>query len=129
MYANGLQYIRLATDRVVLKRGINELLLSGPDVGSLIEALLPLLNGENSSDEIAERFPAPSRHDIRKLLATLLHRRIITLLPAMDVDGSPLDHEPQPSGDSDPHRARSGNPQRVRCRARTPAAECGLLAD
>jgi bacteriocin biosynthesis cyclodehydratase domain-containing protein len=91
LYRKGLQYIRLSAERAVLKRGINELLLSGADLDSIIEPLLAMLDGRHGRQEIIDSFPGNIRHDVDKLLHTLVQRRLVTSQPEPDVNGSNVD--------------------------------------
>lgn len=78
MQSKSLQLIRLSADRVVLKRGINELMLSGPGVESIVEPLVEMLAAGRGRDEILAAFPASLQGDVEDLLAKLLRRRLIS---------------------------------------------------
>lgn len=81
MNAKGLQLIPVSADRVVLKRGVNELLLTGPAVHSLVEPLLGMLDEGCSRDQIVESFPVNVQDDVRDLFKKLLERRLISQHP------------------------------------------------
>jgi bacteriocin biosynthesis cyclodehydratase domain-containing protein len=80
--ATDLQLIRATDEEVVLKRGVSELLLRGAGVASLLEALLPLLDGTRSKEQIKETFPGPLRGEVDRLLSDLRRRRMISDLSA-----------------------------------------------
>lgn len=77
MYAAGLRLIRLSDDRVVLKRGIHEVLISGADAGSIVEPLLDLLDGSRTREQILEAFPGHLRADVDLVLAAMTARRLV----------------------------------------------------
>jgi molybdopterin-synthase adenylyltransferase len=87
--AEGLQTIRLEDGRVVLKRGINELLLGGPNVNSLVEPLLDLLSVPRSAEDLLAAFPEPRRPEVEQLLALLVDRRLVGPLEHEASDGEP----------------------------------------
>lgn len=87
--AKDLQFIRISEGRAVLKRGTQELLLSGPAVTTVVEPVLELLDGSRSRQEIVEAFPADLRPEVESLLRGLTGRRLIT-------------------GEAEPQEARSG---------------------
>jgi bacteriocin biosynthesis cyclodehydratase domain-containing protein len=76
--SKSLQFIRLSADRVVLKRGINEMMLSGPGVQSIVEPLVEMLGNGRSREEIVAAFPADLQEEVQGLLAKLLRRRLIS---------------------------------------------------
>jgi bacteriocin biosynthesis cyclodehydratase domain-containing protein len=78
LFRNDLQYIRVSADRAVLKRGPNELMLSGEAVHSILEGVLAKLDGQHSRAEIVASFPEEQHEEIDGLLASLLMRRLIT---------------------------------------------------
>jgi bacteriocin biosynthesis cyclodehydratase domain-containing protein len=80
MYANDLQYIRVSNEKAVLKRGANELMLSGGDVHVILEQLIGKLDGR-SREEIVDSFAEELRPEIDALLTSLLARRLITEEP------------------------------------------------
>jgi bacteriocin biosynthesis cyclodehydratase domain-containing protein len=80
MYANDLQYIRVSSEKAVLKRGANELMLSGGDVHVILEQLIGKLDGRGR-EEIVESFAEELRPDIDALLTSLVARRLITEEP------------------------------------------------
>lgn len=84
MFRNDLQYIHVSANRAVLKRGANELMLSGESVHSILEKLWELLDGAHSRDEILATFPEEERDEIDALLGGLLQRRLITDKPDLE---------------------------------------------
>ncbi len=91
MFGNDLQYIRVSADRAVLKRGMNELMLSGEGVHSILEALMEKLDGQRSRAEIVASFPDDFHDEIENLLTGLLQRRLITDAPDPQPDTMTLD--------------------------------------
>lgn len=89
--AEGLQSIWLDDGRVVLKRGINELLLGGPSVASLVEPLLDLLNVPRTAKELVAAFPGPRRQEVERLLALLVERHLVGTIEEEARDGAPDD--------------------------------------
>jgi bacteriocin biosynthesis cyclodehydratase domain-containing protein len=89
--AEGLESIRLDDGRVVLKRGINELLLSGPSVESLVEPLIDLLTVPRSPEELVAAFPQERREEVQRLLALLLERHLVRPGAEPAPDGTPDD--------------------------------------
>lgn len=78
MYAENLQYIRVSDEQAVLKRGMNELLLGGAGVHGILEALLPLLDGRFTREEIVGQFDEELQAEVDKLLAGLVARNLAT---------------------------------------------------
>jgi bacteriocin biosynthesis cyclodehydratase domain-containing protein len=91
VYAKGLQVIRVSDNRVVLKRGIGELLLEGDSVESIVEPLLSLLDGTRTREQVVGSFPAPLRPEVETLLTALTRRRLITAEPGPPSDESAAD--------------------------------------
>jgi bacteriocin biosynthesis cyclodehydratase domain-containing protein len=87
--SKSLQFIRLSADRVVLKRGIDELMLSGPGVQSIVEPLVEMLGNGRSREEIVAAFPAELQEEVQGLLARLLRRRLISEGPDDGPDTGP----------------------------------------
>jgi bacteriocin biosynthesis cyclodehydratase domain-containing protein len=81
VYAKNLQLIPLTPDRVLVKRGIHELLLEGTDVVETLRVLLAMLNGTRNREQIIKSFAAPRRDDIDTLLNMLVQRRLVTTEP------------------------------------------------
>jgi bacteriocin biosynthesis cyclodehydratase domain-containing protein len=69
--SRGVHVIRLPDGRVVLKRGMRELLLSGESATSAVERLLTLLDDGKTPAEIGDEFPASVRPQVDTLLAML----------------------------------------------------------
>jgi bacteriocin biosynthesis cyclodehydratase domain-containing protein len=91
LFGNDLQYIRVSADRAVLKRGMNELMLSGEGVHSILEALMEMLDGHSSRAEIVASFPEELHEEIENLLTGLLQRRLITDAPEPQPEALTLD--------------------------------------
>src|SRR4051794_11707536 len=77
MYAAGLQLIPVSADRVVLKRGVSELLLKGPAVEQVLEPLVRMLHEGCSREQIVESYPANLQPEVQDLLRKMLERRLI----------------------------------------------------
>jgi bacteriocin biosynthesis cyclodehydratase domain-containing protein len=75
--ARGVHLIRVGDDRVVLKRGLRELLIGGGGAVVLAEQVLPLLDGSRSRPEVVEAFPAPWREQVERLLDALAERGLL----------------------------------------------------
>ena len=71
MKSRGVHIIHLPDGRVVLKRGMRELLLSGESATSAVERLLTLLDDGRTPDEIGGEFPASMRPQVDALLEML----------------------------------------------------------
>ncbi len=69
---------------VILNSDLGTFRLQGKDVSVFVEAMLPLLNGEFSREEIAERIEQHSDASILKLLSMLDERGILEPAPAPD---------------------------------------------
>jgi molybdopterin-synthase adenylyltransferase len=91
LFGNHLQYIRVSENRAVLKRGTNELMLSGEGVHSILETLMEMLDGRRSRREIVESFPEDQQPEIDNLLSGLLQRRLITDQPEPEAEVLSLD--------------------------------------
>lgn len=89
--SKSLQFIRLSADRVVLKRGINEMMLSGPGVQSIVEPLVEILGNGRTREEIVAAFPADLQGEVQGLLTKLLVRRLISEGPGDGPDTAPGD--------------------------------------
>jgi len=75
--ADGLQAIRIGDDQIVLKRGIDELLLSGSGASAVVEAVLRMLDGTRNADEIARGVGGPLASDAASLVEKLRRRRMV----------------------------------------------------
>jgi bacteriocin biosynthesis cyclodehydratase domain-containing protein len=75
--AEGLQLVRVSEDRVVLKRGLQEVLFEGPEVASVSEAVLQLADGTRSAAECVSAFPGPMRPIVEQVLQRLLRLRML----------------------------------------------------
>jgi len=93
VHAKRLQLIRLSGDRVVLKRGVQEILLEGPGVGSVVEPVVKMLDGTATREQIVDAFPGELRSDVDRLLSSLLQRGMASESP----DGLP---EEEPGADA-----------------------------
>jgi molybdopterin-synthase adenylyltransferase len=69
--ARGVSVITLPDGRVVLKRGVRELLLSGETAAATVERLVTLLDEGRSPAEIVAEFPGTSRREVEFLLGFL----------------------------------------------------------
>lgn len=76
MDGRGLQAIRVDDARVVLKRGMRELLISGESICALAEHVVPRLDGV-SREQLLEAFPSAWHAGVEHLLAMLLERGLI----------------------------------------------------
>jgi bacteriocin biosynthesis cyclodehydratase domain-containing protein len=90
MNAHGLHFIRVSDEQVVLRRGLDELLVSGPEAATLVEPLVRLLQTTRDLDEVVAAFTGPARASVEALLRSLRARRLI------DADG---DMPPSPPDD------------------------------
>lgn len=86
MQSKSLQFIRLSADRVVLKRGINELMLSGPGVQSIVEPLVEMLGRGSTREEVVAAFPSSLQDEVEDLLKKLIRRRLISEGPEPSPD-------------------------------------------
>lgn len=91
MNARGVQIIRLAPDRFVLKRGVHELVVTGAAAGTAIEPLLALLDGTRAREEIVRSFPGDLRGDVDELISALLLRGMIS--PRAETESATDDEE------------------------------------
>ena len=82
MYAKGLQIIPVSGDQFVLKRGIHELLLTGPGVRRIVEPLIGVLDGGRTREDILEMFPGDVRQSVGDLLDAMVRRGLIMAAPA-----------------------------------------------
>jgi bacteriocin biosynthesis cyclodehydratase domain-containing protein len=78
VFSRGIQYIRVAADRVVLKSGVQEMLVAGPGAESIVEPLVRMLDGSRSREEIISSFPGHLRAEADNLITRLIDRRMIT---------------------------------------------------
>jgi bacteriocin biosynthesis cyclodehydratase domain-containing protein len=69
--ARGVSVITLPDGRVVLKRGVRELLLSGETAAGTVERLVTLLDEGRTPAEIVAEFPGTSRQEVEFLLGFL----------------------------------------------------------
>jgi bacteriocin biosynthesis cyclodehydratase domain-containing protein len=81
LLSKGLQYIRVAADRIVLKRGVQEILVTGPGAESILEQLTRMLDGSRGRDEIVASFPGHLQSEVQNLLTDLSDRGMITDKP------------------------------------------------
>lgn len=91
MYADRLELINVSEDRVLLKRGIHEVLVSGPAASSITGPLVKMLDGTRNADEILESFSEEVRDQAAELLQTLVRRGIVTEHPPATRNGTPED--------------------------------------
>jgi len=77
MYAAGLQLIPVTADKVVLKRGVNELLLTGPAVELVVEPLVRMLHEGKTREQIIDSFAGNLQAEVQDLIKKMLHRRLI----------------------------------------------------
>jgi bacteriocin biosynthesis cyclodehydratase domain-containing protein len=93
MYANGLQLITIDSDRVVLKRGVHEFMVRGQKIADAVAALLELLDGTKSREQIIASFSADQRAQIDQVLTALVARGFCseTREPAAEVEGAASD--------------------------------------
>jgi bacteriocin biosynthesis cyclodehydratase domain-containing protein len=82
----GVQLVPVADDRVVVKRGLTEMLVSGPSITLLMERLLVLLDGSRDVDGILTAFPPETSPVAGELLTALEARQ---LLRAVDPVSTP----------------------------------------
>jgi bacteriocin biosynthesis cyclodehydratase domain-containing protein len=87
VYAQGLQLIRVSDERVVLKKGIHELLLDGSNVGVMAEPLLKMLDGTRTREQIVEAFPGHVREDVDAFLTILVRRGFVGEAPTPGAGG------------------------------------------
>jgi molybdopterin-synthase adenylyltransferase len=69
--SRGVQVIPLPDGRVVLKRGVRELLLSGESAAATVERIVVLLDAGKTPSEITAEFPASMQGEVDVLVATL----------------------------------------------------------
>jgi bacteriocin biosynthesis cyclodehydratase domain-containing protein len=69
--SRGVSVITLPDGRVVLKRGVREVLLSGESAVSTVERVVTLLDEDRPPAEIVAEFPGPSRPNVEILLGLL----------------------------------------------------------
>jgi molybdopterin-synthase adenylyltransferase len=84
--ANDLHLIVVDDARVVAKRGLQELLLEGPEIDKIVEMLGALLDGTRNQEEILTSFPDEQREYVASVLSALIARR---MLRSSDHPGSP----------------------------------------
>jgi bacteriocin biosynthesis cyclodehydratase domain-containing protein len=82
----GVQLVLVADDRVVVKCGLTEMLVSGPSVAPVVERLLVLLDGSRDVEAILTAFPAEISPVADELLSALEARQ---LLRAVDPVSAP----------------------------------------
>jgi bacteriocin biosynthesis cyclodehydratase domain-containing protein len=73
----GVQLVPVADDRVVVKRGLTEMLVSGPSVTPVVERLLVLLDGSRDADGILTAFPPEISPVAGELLSALEARQLL----------------------------------------------------
>jgi bacteriocin biosynthesis cyclodehydratase domain-containing protein len=73
----GVQLVPVADDRVVVKRGLTEMLVSGPSVTPVVERLLVLLDGSRDVDTILTAFPPETSPVAGELLSALEARQLV----------------------------------------------------
>jgi bacteriocin biosynthesis cyclodehydratase domain-containing protein len=74
VFAKGLLIIPAGDDRVLLKRGIHEMLLSGDGARELLETLVAQLDGSRSAQQIVDSFDADVQPAVQRLLTSLVRR-------------------------------------------------------
>lgn len=77
MRANDLQLIRLDDDRVVLKRGVTEVLVGGAGIEATVGKLVALLGEGMDADQVLEAFPEEGREDVLRLVKVMRDRRLL----------------------------------------------------
>src|SRR4051794_32676958 len=75
--ARHVDVIRVSDEQVVLKRGIRELRVSGAGAARLASAVLDLLDGGNSAEDVIAAFPGETREDALELLRALAGRGMV----------------------------------------------------
>src|SRR4051794_40701010 len=75
----GLRLVHVSDDRVVLKRGLTEMLISGSGATSVVGRLLPLLAGSRDVDEVLAAIPPELTQLAAQLLSTLQARHLLRL--------------------------------------------------
>jgi bacteriocin biosynthesis cyclodehydratase domain-containing protein len=79
--ARGLQLIRLSDSRVVIKRGVREIVLSGDRAASILEDVLALADGTRTRDEIVAKLPGAHPSEVEQLLRGLEERGLLDDAP------------------------------------------------
>lgn len=77
MRANDLQLIRVDDDRVVVKRGVTEVLLGGAGIEATLGKLLALLREGMVAERVVEAFPEDDREDALRLVTVMRDRRLL----------------------------------------------------
>jgi bacteriocin biosynthesis cyclodehydratase domain-containing protein len=91
LLSSQFQYIRVAPGRVVLKSGIQEMLVSGPHAESILQQLTRMLDGSCSREEIVASFDRHLQTEVQNMLTRLINRRMVTEIPQDTLGGSGLD--------------------------------------
>jgi bacteriocin biosynthesis cyclodehydratase domain-containing protein len=71
-------------DRVLLKRGLSELVVGGDGVIPLVQQLLALLDGSRTVEDILASFSADERESVVDLMRRLVDRGLVTSRPEVD---------------------------------------------
>lgn len=77
MRANELQLIRLGDNRVVLKRGVTEVLVGGAGIEDTLDRLLALLGEGMDLEQVVDAFPEEARPDALRLITVMRDRRLL----------------------------------------------------
>ena len=77
MSATALQLIRVDDDRIVVKRGITEVLVEGPRIESTLEKLLALMDEGQGPEEILAAFPETDRPRVLRVMRMMVERRLV----------------------------------------------------
>ena len=73
----GVQLVPVGDDRVVIKRGLTEMLVSGPSAAPVVQQLLVLLDGSRDVDGILTEFPPDISPVAGELLTALQVRHLL----------------------------------------------------
>jgi bacteriocin biosynthesis cyclodehydratase domain-containing protein len=85
LHARDLHVISVDDDRLLLKRGIREVLVSGPEAAAVVRPLVALLDGTRDLDQAVAALPEAHRSAGRQLADALAARQLL----ADDIDGGP----------------------------------------
>lgn len=77
MRANELHVIRLSGDRVVLKRGVTEVLVGGAEIEETLDRLLALLGEGTDPEQVVDALPEDARSDALRLITVMRDRRLL----------------------------------------------------
>jgi bacteriocin biosynthesis cyclodehydratase domain-containing protein len=73
----GPQLIRISNEQVVLKRGVHELLISGPEAGDVVSSVIDRLSESSDSDAILESLPYSVRSAADRILRAMRTRKLL----------------------------------------------------